>query len=138
MRRKIYPKLNTAKLQIWTNILEEYEKIYESFAISNNVTFQNFYIIAKSVITPKTMDFDELIRFLDKNFGEDLFPTFSYEDAVVITFIKLIYPGWICRQFPNDKKNVSRYANFLSFALKKVIEEVKNVENDISTTKKGI
>ena len=138
MRRTIYPKLNTDKLQIWNNILEECKKRYESIAISNSVPYKDFYMIAKSVITPKTMDFYDLINFLDSHFGNDLFPQFSYEDAAVIIFIKPIYPSWIYRQFPSYKKNISRYINYLSFALKKVIEVVNEVEINIHILKSGI
>ncbi|KAK8838773.1 hypothetical protein M9Y10_032812 [Tritrichomonas musculus] len=138
MRRKLFPKLTKDKLQIWDNILEEYVKLFESFATSYNVFLKHFYFVVKSVITPKEMEFDDLINFLDQNFGEDVFPTLTYEDAVVIIFIKPIYPGWLFRLLPNYQKKVSRYINYLSFALKKVIEEVDNIEINISTTKKGI
>lgn len=138
MRRSIYPKLNTDKLQIWKNILEECKKQFESIAISNSITYGNFYMTAKSVVTPKTMEFDDLMNFLDNHFGNDLFPQFSYEDAAVIIFIKPIYPGWIYRQFPSYKKNISHYINYLSFALKKVIEVVNEVEINIYIQKSGI
>lgn len=138
MRRTIYPKLNTDKLQIWNNILEECKKQFESIAISNKITFGNFYMTTKSVVTPKTMEFDDLMNFLHSHFGNDLFPQFSYEDAAVIIFIKPIYPAWIYRQFPSYKKNISRYINYLSFALKKVIEVVNEVEINIYIQKSGI
>lgn len=66
----------------------------------------------KSVVTPKLMDFDSLLKLLDDNFGDNLFPSFSYEDAAVILFIKPIYPHWIFQMFSNYQKDLSRYINY--------------------------
>ena len=92
----------------------------------------------KSVVTPKLMDFDSLLKLLDDNFGDNLFPSFSYEDAAVILFIKPIYPHWIFQLFSNYQKDLSRYINYLAFAMKIVIEKIKEINIDICIKKRGI
>mgnify|MGYP001048542695 CR=1 FL=1 len=82
------------------------------------------------------MNFDDLLNFLDSHFGKEIFPSFTYEDAAVILYIKPIFP-WFFKWYPNYQKDISRYVNYLSFALKVVIEKLKNVEIDIYSLKNG-
>ena len=91
----------------------------------------------KSVVTSKKMNFDELLKFLDDHFGNEIFPSFTYEDGAVIIYIKPIYP-WFFKWYSNYNKDISRYVNYLSFAMKLVIEKIENMEINIFSHRNGI
>ena len=117
-------------LQNWKETLDPAKQHLKSIANSFDVTFPDFYFIKKSVIYPKQIDFNTLITFLNSHFGNDtLFPTFSFEDAAAILFIKPIY-GWFYEFQPNYQKEISSYINYLAFAIKVIIEKMKNVKID--------
>ena len=136
MMRNIFSKVNVKNLGIWNFILESYQNLFKSFTSYYKVSFPDYYYAVKSVVTSKKMNFDDLLKFLDAHFGNEIFPSFTYEDAAVIIYIKPIYP-WFFKWYPNYQKDMSRYINYLSFAMKVVIEKIKNVEIDIYSLRDG-
>lgn len=115
-------------MYLWNEILLPERKLLESYAISYRVIIPSEYFTAKSVVTPKTMEFDKLISFLDDNFGKNFFPSFSYEDAAALIFIKPIFQFWFQKQLSNYQNYITHYINYIAFALKLIIEEIKEIE----------
>ena len=131
-RRHIMFHMNYSNLIIWTKILKEYRLNFGDLGIIYGVDLPQEYFAKKSVLFPKELPIEQLISFLDSQYGQDKISDLTFEDAAVITFIKPIFPFWLSRVFFSScKDEIISYIKYMTCALKKIIENVDEVKIDI-------
>ena len=127
-RTNILMKINDHNLDRWYHFLKPIQNMFLEQAFDNDASFPYRYYAAKSVFFPKELPFEDIICYLDLNFGQNIFPDFTYEDAVVILFIKPIFPKNFDKNLERYQNDIRHYINYMAFALKKVIEIIENVK----------
>ncbi|KAK8892425.1 hypothetical protein M9Y10_029652 [Tritrichomonas musculus] len=136
-REKIMEQINPQNLNKWYDILEPKQIYYNNIMTSVRETIPNELIAKFSVITYKELTLCDFVSFLDSQFGQSLFPEFTFEDAAVILFIKPQLPNWLYRLITPYSNEISRYIKCMSFALKIIIEKIEGDKIDPFVNKKN-